>query len=74
MEIVAVIKGAFIYHLCFVVLSILHHTDKKRRTEMGRKTKIKTTFSVCSYCQIRLTRLQLQFKFGQFNSLSTLSM
>lgn len=54
-EIVAVIKGAFIYHLCFVVLSILHHTDKKWRTEIGRKTKIKTTFSVCSDCQIRLT-------------------
>lgn len=39
MAIVAGIKGAFIYHLCFVVLSILHHRDKEQRTEMGRKTK-----------------------------------
>lgn len=39
MVIVAGIKGAFIYHLCFVVLSILHHRDKEQRTEMGRRTK-----------------------------------
>lgn len=73
MLIVAVIEGVFIYHLCFVVLSILHHRDKEQRTEMGRKTKIKTTFSVCSYCKIRLKRLPIQFKIGRFDSL-TLSM
>lgn len=44
MGIVAGIKGAFIYHLCFVALSILHHRDKERRTEMGRKAKNKYNF------------------------------
>lgn len=37
--IIAVIKSAFIYHLCFVVLSILHHRDKEQRTEKGEKNK-----------------------------------
>lgn len=42
MVIVADIKGVFIYHLCFVALSILHHRDKERSTGigMGRKTKV----------------------------------
>lgn len=44
MVIVAGIKGAFIYHLCFVVLSILHHRDKEQRTEMGEKQKKKYNF------------------------------
>lgn len=36
-----IIKSAFIYHLCFVVLSILHHRDNDRRIEKGggRRTK-----------------------------------
>lgn len=37
--IIVVIKSAFIYHLCFVVLSILHHRDKEQRTEKGEKNK-----------------------------------
>lgn len=61
MVIVADIKGAFIYHLCFVALSILHHRDKERSTGigMGRKTKVNTTFSVCSYFIISVTRLPI---------------
>lgn len=54
---VAGIKGAFIYHLRFVALSILRHRDTEQRPERGRRTKkINTAFSVCSYGQVRVTR------------------
>lgn len=37
--VIVVIESAFIYHLCFVVLSILHHRDNGRRIERGEKNK-----------------------------------
>ena len=44
--IIVVIKSAFIYHLCFVVLSILHHRDNERRTEKGEKKMTHITLLV----------------------------
>lgn len=35
--IIIIIKSVFIYHLCFVVLSILPHRDNDQRRKRGRE-------------------------------------
>lgn len=34
---IIIIKSVFIYHLCFVVLSILPHRDNDQRRKRGRE-------------------------------------
>lgn len=52
-------KSAFIYHLCFAVLSILHHRDDEQRTDKGEKNKNDThnflSATIGSYFQNKAT-------------------
>lgn len=48
---VAVIKGEFIYHVCFVVLSILHRCQGNRRNK-GRKNKNNRYIEIYGYIYI----------------------
>ncbi len=67
----SIIEGEFIYHLCFVVLSILHHCQSNRRNQ-GRKTKItdinvssaKNTTQFMLTQNVKLVNRSYSFQFG----------